>query len=164
MGVHIFQGIPEERLSRYSVRIEVSWLHLEPDVVDLYTQMRLFLNGEPTDRRTSVAQAIPQSTEWERLAPEYIMDITKAGQPTYEQLVAERDALQARLKALPTPSSIMRFKVSEKKALSLYGMGRFPVTLYASQWRTVSQLVTSGELAKVLEANKEHLAEKPVKE
>ena len=25
-------------------------------------------------------------------------------------------------------------KVSEKGALSLYGLGRFPVTLYASQW------------------------------
>lgn len=92
------------------------------------------------------------------------MDITKAGQPTYEQLVAERNALQAKLASLPTPSSILRFKVSEKKALSLYGMGRFPVTLYASQWRTVSELVKSGELAKVLEANKQHLAEKPVKE
>lgn len=27
-----------------------------------------------------------------------------------------------------------RLKVSEKGALSAYGMGRFPVTLYASQW------------------------------
>ena len=28
----------------------------------------------------------------------------------------------------------LTFKVSEKGALSVYGMGRFPVTLYASQW------------------------------
>lgn len=28
----------------------------------------------------------------------------------------------------------IRMKVSEKGALSVYGMGRFPVTLYKEQW------------------------------
>ncbi len=28
----------------------------------------------------------------------------------------------------------MRLKVSEKGGLSLYGLGRFPVTLYKEQW------------------------------
>jgi hypothetical protein len=28
----------------------------------------------------------------------------------------------------------LRMKVSEKGALSIYGMGRFPVTLYKEQW------------------------------
>lgn len=28
----------------------------------------------------------------------------------------------------------IRLKVSEKGALSIYGMGRFPVTLYKEQW------------------------------
>jgi hypothetical protein len=31
-------------------------------------------------------------------------------------------------------SSSIRMKVSEKGALSIYGMGRFPVTLYKEQW------------------------------
>ena len=31
-------------------------------------------------------------------------------------------------------SSSLRLKVSEKGALSVYGMGRFPVTLYKEQW------------------------------
>jgi hypothetical protein len=31
-------------------------------------------------------------------------------------------------------SSGIRMKVSEKGALSIYGMGRFPVTLYKEQW------------------------------
>jgi hypothetical protein len=31
-------------------------------------------------------------------------------------------------------SSSVRMKVSEKGALSVYGMGRFPVTLYKEQW------------------------------
>jgi hypothetical protein len=31
-------------------------------------------------------------------------------------------------------SSGVRMKVSEKGAVSVYGMGRFPVTLYKEQW------------------------------
>jgi len=31
-------------------------------------------------------------------------------------------------------SSNVRMKVSEKGAVSVYGMGRFPVTLYKEQW------------------------------
>ena len=31
----------------------------------------------------------------------------------------------------------IRFKVSEKGALSVYGIGRFPQTLYRSQWETL---------------------------
>jgi len=31
-------------------------------------------------------------------------------------------------------SAGIRMKVSEKGALSIYGMGRFPVTLYKEQW------------------------------
>ena len=30
--------------------------------------------------------------------------------------------------------SDMRFKVGEKGGVSVYGLGRFPVTLYAEQW------------------------------
>ena len=32
------------------------------------------------------------------------------------------------------PSEGIRMKVSEKGAVSVYGMGRFPVTLYKEQW------------------------------
>jgi hypothetical protein len=45
-----------------------------------------------------------------------------------ERLKAENEAL--RLKA-PRPTSI---RVSEKGAVSVYGLGRFPVTLYKEQW------------------------------
>ena len=31
----------------------------------------------------------------------------------------------------------LRLKVSQKGALSLYGLGRFPVTLYKEQWTRV---------------------------
>jgi hypothetical protein len=33
------------------------------------------------------------------------------------------------------------FKVSEKKAVSCYGMGRFPITLYRGQWERLIQVI-----------------------
>ncbi len=45
-----------------------------------------------------------------------------------ERLRAEN----ARLKARPTGSA--RLKVSEKGGVSVYGLGKFPVTLYKEQW------------------------------
>jgi ribosome-interacting GTPase 1 len=39
-----------------------------------------------------------------------------------------------KLKTQKTKTKDMTFKVSQKGALSVYGMGRFPVTLYKEQW------------------------------
>ena len=36
-----------------------------------------------------------------------------------------------------------RMKVSEKGALSVYGMGRFPVTLYKEQWLKLLDMTTT---------------------
>jgi hypothetical protein len=47
------------------------------------------------------------------------------------RLKAENEALRAQGKAKPGQFSL---KVSEKGAVSVYGMGRFPVTLYQEQW------------------------------
>lgn len=52
-----------------------------------------------------------------------------------EDLKAELERLRAendRLKK--TKSRGVSMKVSEKGALSIYGLGRFPVTLYKEQW------------------------------
>jgi hypothetical protein len=46
-----------------------------------------------------------------------------------EKLKAENDALKQRRRG---GSNAM--KVSEKGAVSVYGLGRFPVTLYKEQW------------------------------
>jgi hypothetical protein len=52
-----------------------------------------------------------------------------------ENLKAELERLRAENAALKKGSSTgLRMKVSEKGALSIYGMGRFPVTLYKEQW------------------------------
>ena len=45
-----------------------------------------------------------------------------------ERLRAENAALKAR------GSKGVSLKVSEKGAVSVYGLGRFPVTLYQEQW------------------------------
>jgi len=45
-----------------------------------------------------------------------------------ERLTAENEALKR------SSSKGLSMKVSEKGALSVYGLGRFPVTLYKEQW------------------------------
>ena len=55
---------------------------------------------------------------------------------SHEELQAEIDKLRAENEALKRPAvrGQMSLKVSEKGALSVYGLGRFPVTLYREQW------------------------------
>ena len=52
-----------------------------------------------------------------------------------EELKTELQRLRNENAALKKgASSGIRLKVSEKGAVSVYGMGRFPVTLYKEQW------------------------------
>ena len=55
--------------------------------------------------------------------------------PTEEEMQAEIERLRTENEALKKPArGQMSLKVSEKGALSVYGLGRFPVTLYHEQW------------------------------
>lgn len=49
-------------------------------------------------------------------------------QKELERLRAENEALKAKM------TRATSIKVSEKGAVSVYGLGRFPVTLYKEQW------------------------------
>lgn len=53
-----------------------------------------------------------------------------------QDLKAELERLKAENEALKQGPrrGALSMKVSEKGALSVYGMGRFPVTLYKEQW------------------------------
>jgi hypothetical protein len=52
-----------------------------------------------------------------------------------EELQKELERLRAENEALKRPSrGQLSLRVSEKGALSVYGLGRFPVTLYHEQW------------------------------
>ncbi|MBK7861349.1 MAG: hypothetical protein IPJ65_22600 [Archangiaceae bacterium] len=54
---------------------------------------------------------------------------------TEAELKAELERLKAENEALKSRGSRgISLKVSEKGAVSVYGMGRFPVTLYQEQW------------------------------
>lgn len=67
-----------------------------------------------------------------------------------ERLKAENQALKTKKPAAGTLS----MKVSEKGALSIYGMGRFPVTLYKEQWTKL--LGVSEDIKKFIQEN-DHL-------
>ena len=55
--------------------------------------------------------------------------------PTEEELKAELEKLKAENAALKARGSRgVSMKVSEKGGVSVYGLGRFPVTLYQEQW------------------------------
>jgi hypothetical protein len=52
-----------------------------------------------------------------------------------QELHAELEKLRAENERLKKPArGQMSLKVSEKGGLSVYGLGRFPVTLYREQW------------------------------
>jgi len=54
------------------------------------------------------------------------------------EMMAYIAKLQAELAAAKAKSQRkLSVKISEKGCVSLYGMGRFPVSLYASQWQRV---------------------------
>jgi hypothetical protein len=54
---------------------------------------------------------------------------------TEAELKAELERLKAENEALKSRGARgVSLKVSEKGAVSVYGMGRFPVTLYQEQW------------------------------
>jgi hypothetical protein len=72
-------------------------------------------------------------------------------EPTYEELKAR----VAELERKAGRAGNLEFKVSEKGGVSVYGLGRFPVTLYYEQW--VRLLDASGDLRGFLENNKDKL-------
>jgi hypothetical protein len=74
-------------------------------------------------------------------------------EPTKEELLARVAELEKQLAAKKTGK--LDFRVSEKGGVSVYGLGRFPTTLYYEQW---SRLLDAGEdLRAFLEANKSRL-------
>ena len=76
-----------------------------------------------------------------------------------DDLKAEIERLRAENEALKKPArGQMSLKVSEKGALSVYGMGRFPVTLYKEQWLRI--LAMAEDIKAFIEANNDNLKSK----
>ncbi len=70
-----------------------------------------------------------------------------------EQLKARIAQLEQQLAGRRTGD--LQFKVSEKGAVSVYGLGRFPVTLYYEQWKRL--LDAAPRLQEFLDDNKSRL-------
>jgi len=74
--------------------------------------------------------------------------------PSVDELLAKIAALEAQVAAKGT----LTFKVSEKGALSIYGMGRFPVSLYREQWERLP--AQKDAILAFIEANADKLSVK----
>ena len=76
-----------------------------------------------------------------------------------DDMKAELERLRAENAALKKTSSRgLSLKVSEKGALSVYGMGRFPVTLYKEQWLKLLEM--SEDILVFIKANESLLKTK----
>ena len=76
-----------------------------------------------------------------------------------ENMKAELERLRAENEALKrTSSKGLSLKISEKGGLSVYGLGRFPVTLYKEQW--IKLLDMFEEIRAFLKANDSKLKSK----
>lgn len=74
-------------------------------------------------------------------------------EPTYDELkarLAELEKQQGQKR-----SGTLEFRVGEKGGVSVYGLGRFPVTLYYEQW--IRLLDAADGLRAFLEENKSRL-------
>jgi len=78
-------------------------------------------------------------------------------EPTKEDLMARIAQLEKQLGS--KPSGKLEFKVGDKGGVSVYGLGRFPVTLYYEQWNKL--LDAAEDLRAFLEANKSRLKLRP---
>jgi hypothetical protein len=74
-------------------------------------------------------------------------------EPTKEELMARIAELEKQ--ASGGKAGSLQFKVGEKGGVSVYGLGRFPVTLYYEQWMRL--LDTADDLRGFLEENKSRL-------
>ena len=81
------------------------------------------------------------------------------GMPSDEDLKAELDRLRAENERLKTRDKrVTSLKISEKGGVSLYGLGRFPVTLYKEQWTKVLDM--ADEIRAFIRENEEKLKTK----
>ena len=78
----------------------------------------------------------------EQMSPEQLVAALNQARQENEVLRTEVAAKQDRA---------LSFKVSEKGGLSVYGLGRFPVTLYGNQWKKL--LAVAKDIATFIDKN-----------
>ena len=99
--------------------------------------------NELSQKITVLVASLPEYADWEKAMSD-------------EDLKAELERLRQENTALKKgAASDIRMKVSEKGAVSIYGMGRFPVTLYKEQW--LKLLEKSDDIRAFITANEAQL-------
>jgi len=78
--------------------------------------------------------------------------------PNEEELNAEIERLRQENEALKKPRGQTSLRVSEKGALSVYGLGRFPVTLYREQWEKLLNMAE--DIRQFIQDNSQQLKKK----
>jgi hypothetical protein len=76
-----------------------------------------------------------------------------------EDLKAELERLKAENERLKSQRGRVSLKVSEKGGVSVYGLGRFPVTLYKEQWTKL--LAMADEIKAFIKEHDADLKAKP---
>ena len=74
-------------------------------------------------------------------------------EPTYEELKAKVAELEK--KGPGRRTGALEYRVGEKGGVSVYGLGRFPVTLYYEQW--IRLLEQTEEIKEFLKENDQQL-------
>jgi hypothetical protein len=85
-----------------------------------------------------------------RRKPEPIPEPDEAAQLRAQLEEMKRELAAAQAKAKRSPGDLT-LKVSQKGCVSVYGMGRFPVSFYKSQWKRLAK-----EMPKILEFIKDN--------
>jgi hypothetical protein len=102
------------------------------------------------DTGTLVLEAIVSATNFVNL---FYYEAIMAD-PTYEELKAKLAQLEKEVETKKRSGDLI-FKVGEKGGISVYGLGRFPVTLYYEQWNRL--LGAANDIKAFMEENKSKL-------
>lgn len=84
-----------------------------------------------------------------------LQDQTAALRAELAKVQAENEALKAKAMSRQT----ITLKVSAKGALSVYGMGKWPVTLYSGQWQRLLQPSVVQGIRDFLETHADELSQ-----
>lgn len=99
--------------------------------------------AESTDENETIADIVKAMTGAEMqhdsdAPPSHPSEAEAALKLELERMKAENNRLKAQ------KNTTLSLKVSAKGALSVYGLGRFPVTLYREQWDRLIKIVKNG--------------------
>ena len=115
----------------------------------------------------TTAVANPKSAQRVILSPEMtpqeaLAHLASGAVPVEAYLEWDADRvkrIEAKAKASAAAPRELTFKVSEKGGVSVYGLGRFPVTLYKEQWTKL--LAMTDEIRAFIEEHDAELKAKP---